>query len=312
MEMRKINQILFSVCLVLILSGCNNTGNFIVKNGLSEYQIVIADNATEYEKLAASELQNYLKQVSSTELKIIEDSEAKSDFEILIGKSNRLSETILSDIDQLDEDGFIIKTEGNKLIIAGGKEKGSLYRVYTFLEDFLDCRMYSPEVINIPKNKTILLPEIDLKQEPAFAYRELHMPLSRKSESYRNWHKLDAKEGKNEWGMFVHTFDDFIPVEEYFESNPEYFSFLNVQRIPDGQLCLSNAEVFDIVVEDLNERMQKNPQVLYWSVSQNDTYKACECDECKEQYDLYDGYSGAMVHFVNRVADQFPDKVISS
>ncbi len=27
---------------------------------------------------------------------------------------------------------------------------------------------------------------------------------------------------------------------------------------------------------------------------------------------LYDGYSGAMVHFVNKVAEQFPDKVIST
>jgi len=312
MELRRINQILFAVCLVLILSGCNSTGNFIVKNGQSEYQIVIAENATEYEKLAASELQHYLKQFSSLELEIIKDNKPESGFEIIIGKSNRLSEEVLSEIDQLDEDGFIIKTKGDKLIIAGGTEKGSLYGVYTFLEDVLAIRMYSPEVIIIPENKSIPLPEINLKQEPAFAYRELHMPLSRKSESYRNWHKLDAKEGKNEWGLFVHTFDDFIPVEDYFESHPEYFSFLNVQRIPDGQLCLSSAEVFAIIVSDLKALIDKKPDVLYWSVSQNDTYKACECDECKKQYELYDGYSGAMVHFVNMIAEQFPAKVIST
>ncbi len=45
-------------------------------------------------------------------------------------------------------------------------------------------------------------------------------------------------------------------------------------------------DVFDIVIEDLIVRMQKKPEVLYWSVSQNDTYKACECDECKEQYEI--------------------------
>ncbi len=89
----------------------------------------------------------------------------------------------------------------HKLIIAGGKEKGSLYGVYSFLEDILGCRMYSPQVLVIPEQKEITIPEINLKQEPAFAYRELHMPLSRESESYRDWHKLDAKEGKNEWGI---------------------------------------------------------------------------------------------------------------
>ena len=32
-----------------------------------------------------------------------------------------------------------------RLIIAGGNEKGTLYGVYTFLEEYLGCRMYSPE-----------------------------------------------------------------------------------------------------------------------------------------------------------------------
>ena len=81
---------------------------------------------------------------------------------------------------------------------------------------------------------------------------------------------------------------------------------MNVQRIPDGQLCLSNPEVFDLVMEGLNERMAEKPEALYWSVSQNDTYKACECDNCKKEYEAYGGYSGAMVHFVNKVAAEFP------
>ncbi len=84
------------------------------------------------------------------------------------------------------------------------------------------------------------------------------------------------------------------------------------RRIPDGQLCLSNPEVYDLVVKGLRERMTEKPEALYWSVSQNDTYKACKCDNCKKEYDEYGGYSGAMVHFVNKVAAEFPDKVIST
>ena len=54
------------------------------------------------------------------------------------------------------------------------------------------------------------------------------------------------------------------------------------------------------------------PEAKYWSVSQNDTYKACECDECKNLYKQYGGYSGAMIWFVNQVAEKFPDKIIST
>lgn len=313
MKNRTISFVLYLSSVIIFLSGCSSpSGIQIIEKGKSEYQIVISNLASDYDKKAASELQHYLKMISGAQIEIVTDIEPKAEFEILLGRSLRITSPLLLELDNLDDDGFIIKTEGEKLIIAGGKERGSLYGVYTFLQDYLDCRMYSPEVLSIPEKDNITIPDIEYKQEPAFSYRELHMPLSRKSESYRDWHKLDAKEGKNEWGMFVHTFDDFIPVDEYFESKPEYFSLLNIQRIPDGQLCLSNPEVFDIVVDDLKQRMERKPDVLYWSVSQNDTYKPCECNKCKNEYELYDGYSGAMVHFVNSVAEQFPDKVIST
>jgi alpha-glucuronidase len=79
-------------------------------------------------------------------------------------------------LDTLDEDGFLIKTAGSKLLIAGGKEKGTLYGVYQLLENYLGCRMYSSKVQLIPENPSIWITGIDDIQEPAFAYRELHFP----------------------------------------------------------------------------------------------------------------------------------------
>jgi hypothetical protein len=304
---------LFAILIILVfITACSTRGLEITESGKSKYKIVIRENASEIEKRAAEELSTYIVKISGAEIPIVTDINEENDHEILIGESGRILESMMMSLEGIDEDGFIIHTIGKKLIIIGGEEKGTLYGVYTFLEDYLGCRMYSPNVQVIPQNVTIAIPEISVKQEPAFAFRELHMPLPRESEYYRDWHKLDFKEGKNEWGMFVHTFDDFIPAEKYFKTNPEYFSYLNVQRIPDGQLCLSNPEVYHIIVEDLKDRMKEKPGVKYWSVSQNDTYKACECDNCKKEYEIYDGYSGAMVHFVNRVAEQFPDKIIST
>jgi len=258
---------------------------------------------------AAVEFQKYVERISGFRLEILTDDAPVSENEILIGNSKRTKGMV--DLTGINEDGFIIKTNEYKLLIVGGKEKGTLYGVYTFLEDYLGVRKYSAEVTIVPQKETIAIEHIDIKQEPCFSFRELHMPHPRWDPSFRDWHKLDYKEGKNEWGMFVHTFDDFIPAEKYFKSNPEYFSFLNVQRIPDGQLCLSNPEVFDLVMVGLKERMKEKPEALYWSVSQNDTYKACECENCKKEYEDYGGYSGAMVNFINKVAAEFPDKIIS-
>lgn len=283
----------------------------LLTDGQSKYFIIIDDQADSITRYAAMEFQKYFGLATGVELQILDEQQDESDFEVVIG-SNLRTIDLHGELHDLDEDGFIIQTLDDKVFILGGKEKGTLYGVYTFLENYLGLRKYSHEVEYIPQLDNISIPNIDLRQEPAFAYRELHMPMSRWDPQYRDWHKLDAKEGKNEWGMFVHTFDDFIPAQHFFNEHPEYFSFLNVKRVPDGQLCLSNPTVFSIVMDSLRSRMSLKPEALYWSVSQNDTYKPCECEPCKEQYQEYGGYSGAMIHFVNKVAAEFPDKVIST
>lgn len=306
---------IISWALALIMAGlysCNNKNTiYLVKGGVSEYQITIPGNADSVTILAAEEFQKYFKQVTGFDLPVGSEPMSAEGKEIVIGRNDRLSGLGI-DLDGLNEDGYVIRTQGNKLFIAGGEEMGTLYGVYSFLEDYMGCRKYSPEVEFIPQQETIILDPIDIRQEPAFQYRELHMPLSRKDPHYRLWHKLDAKEGKNEWGLFVHTFQNFIPAPVFFEDHPEYFSFLNVKRIPDGQLCLSNPEVFSIILDSLKVHMARKPEALYWSVSQNDTYKPCACESCNEEYELYGGYSGAMIHLVNRIAAEFPDKVIST
>lgn len=310
------NRMACSIGLLVLLSqmlSCSSDTTVLVENGKSGYAIVVSAQADSFNLKAAHELQKYIRQISRVTLPIITDEDKPSGHEIILGNSERLSEYGLHEkIAALDEDGFIIKTIGKKLIIAGGKDKGTLYGVYTFLEDYLGCRKYSSKVFFIPEHAVIKLSPVDTIMKPAFSFRELHFADPIRDEEYRNWHKLDAKKGKDEWGLFVHTFQTLVPPEKYFRDHPEYFSFLNVQRIPDGQLCLSNPHVFSILIEGLTERMAQNPEAKYWSVSQNDTYKACECDHCKELYRDYGGYSGAMIWFVNKVAEKFPDKIIST
>jgi hypothetical protein len=299
------------LCIFLFISCKHEPAITLAERGTSDYRIVISSTPDASIEGAAFDFQKYFALVTGIELSIVRDTAIPKENEILVGFSNRIPE-LENEIKTLNEDGFIIRTSGNTLIIAGGQDKGTRYGVYTFFEEFMDCRKYSHDVEVIPPRDVVTIHSIDIKQEPAFEFRELHMPMASWDRGYRDWHKLDFKEGKNEWGLFVHTFDDFIPAQQFFYTHPEYFSYLNVGRIPDGQLCLSNTEVFRIVMDSLSAHMKRKPEALYWSVSQNDTYKPCECETCKSEYEEYGGYSGAMVHFVNRIAAEFPDKVIST
>ena len=115
------------------------------------------------------------------------------------------------------------------------------------------------------------------------------------------------------WGMFVHTFELLISPEKYGKTHPEYFSLIDGERNPVTQLCLSNEEVFQTLVAELKERIEKNPNAKYWSVSQNDNDKYCQCLPCNALNQKYGNLpSGSMVWFVNKVAREFPDKIIST
>jgi hypothetical protein len=277
----------------------------------SDYRIIIPTGADTLESKAAFEFQRYVKDIAGVELPVMSDLEPLFPHEVIIGKSSRLHmHRIKSEFRENEQDGFLIRTKDEKLFIAGGSPEGTLNGVYTFLENYLDCRFYSADARIIPVNPNITLPKINDRQVPAFVFRELYFP-GRYDPEYRAWHKLHSHHDGS-WGMWVHTFDDLIPAKKYFKEHPEYFSEINGKRVANGQLCLSNPDVFDTVVKNLSQRIEKKPEAHYWSVSQNDNFLACQCENCGKIAQEYGGESGLMIWFVNRVAALFPDKTIST
>lgn len=285
----------------------------LAENEASRYRIVVPSAATEHELKAADVLQRYLLQISGTAIPVIAADQHRSKYEILLGQNDRLDELRIGlNLNTLKEDGFLIKTDSMRLIIAGGSEKGTLYGVYTFLEKYLGCRMYSPAVKIIPKQKRIALTGISDLQVPVITFRDTHYRVTWHGE-YTDWHKLDHDEKgeRTGWGMWVHTFNALVPPETYYQDHSEYFSMVDGKRIPT-QLCLTNPEVLEITVSNLRKKVAQNPGAIYWSVSQNDNKNFCTCANCKAIDDREGSPSGSIIHFVNMVADQFPDKMIST
>lgn len=285
----------------------------LTDNRQSDYQIVINQSANEIEHSAAVELQKYIREISATILPIVHDSTDEIKSEILIGKSNRTRKLIPDfKYQKLENDGFSIQTIGKKLVILGGKQKGVLYGVNTFLEDYLGCRKYSANVSFVPKSNSITIPQINDTQVPFIKHRETHFPDPFVQE-YSDWHKLDSRSDREKaWGFWVHTFNRLIPPEKYFITHPDYFSLLGGRRIPNGQLCLINPEVYPILVNALKKSIQEKPGAQYWSISQNDNYNECQCENCLKSNQKYGASAGTMLEFVNKVAAEFPDKIIST
>ena len=317
---------LIAVCLVLLLASPLSAqknkksiaspapaGLIIADNENTRYRIVLPSAASEHETKASLVLQEHILQISGAALPIIAADDHRSPYEIVLGQNERIVQAGLSvNLNELQEDGFIIVTDSSRLFIAGGSEKGTLYGVYTFLEKYLGCRMYAPNVKVVPKQKRIVVDKIKDLQVPAFRFRDTHYRSTWQNE-YIDWHKLDHddKGGRPEWGMWVHTFNTLVPPEIYYEDHPEYFALVKGNRLPT-QLCLTNRAVLDLTVQNLRQLIAQNPDAKYWSVSQNDNKDFCTCDNCKAIDEREGSPSGSIINFVNQVADQFPDKVIST
>src|SRR5690606_17449370 len=135
--------------------------------------------------------------------------------------------------------------------------------VYDLLEA-VGFRMYSPEYTYIPKNDAAAFPGQERVVAPKVTYRTTS--YSRMGDQQlSDWHKVSSRD---DWGLFVHTFNTLLSPEEYGRTHPEYFSLINGTRLPGTQLCLSNAKVVEIVVANLKKKIAENPEATYWSVSQ--------------------------------------------
>ncbi|SDM64784.1 F5/8 type C domain-containing protein [Daejeonella rubra] len=276
----------------------------LVHKGASAYSIVRPLNPSEIEIYASSVLQDHLRQISGVLIPIIDDSNAESDFEILVGNTNRSG--LIVELTSIDS--YSIQTKDRKLVIMG-IGKGTLYGVYTFLERYLDCRKYSSKVKFIPKKESISITEINVLEIPDIKFRSLHYYDAETDQEYLDWHKLHRIDDR--WGLWGHSFFKLLSPQEYFTVHPEYFGLVNGQR-KAMQLCLTNPDVFRILVENLSKKMKEFPQLDNWSVSQNDDLGACECTNCSLLNSKYESPQGSILTFVNKVAEVFPDKTIST
>jgi len=302
---------------IVLFSSCGNE-LILTSGGKTDYVIVIPRDASDMERKAATEFQRLLALGGAVELPIVTDDQKSRGYEVVIGATNRDIPLSVSD---LQKDGYTIQSNAKKLFIQGGTGKGCLYGVYSFFETYLGYRCYSPTVFKYPSLQRVAVSAgINDTQIPVNVYRNTYYAVAEDT-FYADWHKVNHI--KPDWGMWVHTFASLIPPDKYFADHPEYFALVNGKRVGKqadehlaAQLCLTNPDVLRVVIENLGKMMEDQPDALYWSVSQNDTYPDpsfnCTCDGCAALDNASGSPSGSIITFVNKVAQHFPDKVIST
>lgn len=320
---------------ITLLAGCGTSGEStvnggetaqvdtltLVNEGVSDYVIVRGVDASASEVTASTELQSYLKQISGAELTIVTDDTSAVDKEIIVGKTNREKDGKF-DRGDLGDEGFVIKTDSEKLYIVGGEVRGTLYGVYEFLESYLGCRFYTNTVEKVPEQKTITLDAItEDKQIPVFDYRCVYWYDMMKGDGYvgvkqkmngYQWREIpDEMGGAVLFAGFFNTMDYMVPASQYWGSNPEYFAMdANGNRTTD-QYCLSQPEVLNLTVATLKNNLMITPGATRVTLYPLDNDESCQCEACKAVTEEEGNFSGTWFRFVNSVAaelaEEFPD-----
>lgn len=299
-------KLLWCIVALIMLTSCGGRSQEItlVSNRVSTYKIVIPREPTAMEQKSAKVLQQYVQQITGVELPVVRGDADAGKTALYLGHTRKGDAMHPG---KLPAEGWLLQTQGTDLVIMGGSGKGLVYGVYTLLEK-LGCRKLANLPAYAPELATLKIPLLKEEGKPQFEYREIYYPACADAE-YLEWHKLQKFEDL--WGLWGHSYEKLVPSKQYFGIHPEYYALVKGKRQP-SQLCLSNEDVYKIVVADLKGRMANNPDAIYWSVSQNDDIGYCECDRCKAVNDEQGSPSGSLIKFVNRVAANFPDKKITT
>ncbi len=303
------------VSLLLSVTPVFASGLVLASHGRSDYTIVIATNASPAVKHAAQELADDLKQISGATLPVA--NEQPSGPAIFVGVSPFLPSGFRkAQFDALPEEGFVVHTDGRNLCLAGHDDRGTLYAVYSFLENHLGVRWYAPDATVLPPQNVVSVPELNETQTPAFSYRDTDEAIVFANAPWDAHLKLNGVSvpdqadqadlgGINRLFNGAENFYQLVPPSRYFADHPDYFSLVDGKRksSPDSQLCLSNPGVFKVVVDALVAEAKADPKMLTLGLSPNDARDgSCQCDACQAADAKFGSPAGTLLDFVNRVA----------
>ena len=284
----------------------------VARAGTARATILVDTAASAPEKYAAAELAKWLGEMTGASIAVAEASGDTPEHAIFVGR-NPAADRFFPGIqwDSLGMEQSLVKTNGTRTLVAGGRPRGTLYAAYRLLSR-LGCRWWTLWAQTIPTKRDLTLPKFDLNEQPAFESRDSFWFSAFDGDwSARNYNlggllaRLEDRHGGSTvYAGFVHTFYPLVPPAIHAKDHPEWYSLINGQRVFGGaQLCTTNPELRKFMLQRVREELQKTPKATIISVSQNDCFNPCQCDVCQALVREQGSESGPMIALANYIAE---------
>jgi hypothetical protein len=291
---------------------------------IKRWPILVDKGATPSEHYAAEELQALLKIAGASEPESIGGSVDRSTC-ILIGpEAVTKSAEMGFDTKDFGPEDLRVVVRDDGIAIAGGRPRGTIYGVYTFLEDMLGVRFLTPDHTHVSAlEDETELPQVDRTFSPPFSFRWSRFGEISEHHAFATRMRTNTVQDEDHLGgrtpirLINHTFGRLMPWAEYGEDHPEYYNEIDGERPsdiwhdqydPGVQLCTTNPEVVKIVTERVLQQLEEDPDLRNVSVSQNDNSQYCQCERCRAVDEREDTHMGSLLTLVNAVADAVAER----
>jgi hypothetical protein len=311
----------------------------LVQGGRPAAAIVTAASAGDNERLAAAELQKYLEKMSGAKLPIAADDAPPAGTLVLVGRS-RLTDAIpgleipSGRTKDLREEGFVVRTCGGNLVLAGNDAEpylGTRYAVVELLHS-LGVRWFLPGEIGevVPRMTTVEVGPLNVLQRPDFPLRNFwehaRGDMGPQCAEWKVHNKMNPR-AQDAFGVPGDgSITNYLPAEE-FAAHPDWFAAQADGTRAKDHPCTTSEGMIQLVAERVKAGARAGRKVT--SFAPVDGNPRCWCSRCAAIGNGFDGYgsndrdpvpescaSNEWFYFVNKilaeVGKEFPDHIIAT
>lgn len=297
---------------------------YLIKNGTSDYKILIPNVETKYTNLGADEFSTLFREATNVQLPVERESgegytHNKNQRLISIGNTELFKSTgLVVDSQVLKKEGYRIVTKDNNIYLFTAVDVGNLYAAYELLEILFNFEYFYHDCYVIDKGVLEKkLPVLDVTDVPDFQVRKNATKSIRvNTDDLNAAHRLrfseesymlnlgDVENGQVRKGF--HNSSEVLPRGAATDEDKWHAD-------GNAQLCYTahgDAESYKRMVKRAAYIVEqslivfpreKYPSYNMASISCEDEFTSCSCETCSAETLKYGAKSASIIKFLNNV-----------
>lgn len=311
------------------------TGEYMIKDGKTDYKILMPADADSYLFVAESEIKYFFEEATGVLLEtVIEPKEGfvhdANDRYISLGDTKMLASSGV-DVKKgtIGSQGVRIATKDKTIYLAGASTVGTLNGVYTLLQIMFNYEQYAYDCFTLDKASTVPLYQFDVIDVPDIEMRAASttlMELNPNNVQYRMRTRSCADYflpiGDLENGATRHVYHTTINVipRNAPTSRENWFSDNCGEGEGNSQLCYTargNQEDYDALIDRITYVITRSlidytpkdyplRNIVAFTHEDNDTVM-CRCEHCRAAEKKYGTQSGLAIVMSNDIAERLQE-----